>query len=67
MSKMSNEVVSYHRAVMTAHLDAVKEFGSTVTKEQVYGMAKEIYEVEYKGKIPLEEIEIYNPNHQDDQ
>ncbi len=62
---MIEKIVSFHRKVMLTELDTIEHMGPRLSKEEMYIVAKKIYEEEYKGKIPLEEVEKYNPSNND--
>ncbi len=64
MSLLKQEIVDFHREVTQKELDAI-DTGDTLTPEQLYKIAKKIYNLYYESKVPVEELEKYRPKYED--
>jgi hypothetical protein len=61
MTKATDEKINFHREIMLRELDSI-DIGPRLSKEELFTIAKRLYEDYYKDKIPYTEVEKYNPN-----
>lgn len=55
------ETIAFHSEVTGYELELQKA-GYHTTEEELYKMAKKIYNLYYENIVPIEELEKYKPN-----
>ena len=55
--------LDFHRDIMERQLNALEE-NRRLDKHELWSIAQKLYDMYYKDKVPIEELNEYKPKHE---